>query len=238
MKQTLIDLFTSKKFLAALTAIIVYAAGRFGFDVDTVALDHIWQALLVYVGAQGIADVGKGAAQVREAVFAGSLSRMPAGLETGAAMAPKASSAPAGLVGALVVLVVLGLAGASQLGCAAARPVVATGVVATLDCELAHIDAQALADARAFASAEVQRWIAGGTAPSADAIEADLAPIRSDLGRCAIAGALAAATAAVTSSTAPRVAGPPDGLGLRVAFAAARQRLGWGPVRLASGETL
>ena len=47
MKQTLTDLFTSKKFLTALTAIIVYLGGRFGFHVDPAVLDRIWQALLV-----------------------------------------------------------------------------------------------------------------------------------------------------------------------------------------------
>lgn len=64
MKATLLALFTSKKFLAAVTALIVYVAGRFGFDLDTVALDHIFAALLVYVGAQGIADNGKSAAAI------------------------------------------------------------------------------------------------------------------------------------------------------------------------------
>jgi len=64
MKKTLLDLVTSKKFLTALTAIIVYVAGRSGFDVDTAVLDRIYAALLVYVGAQGIADNGKSAAQV------------------------------------------------------------------------------------------------------------------------------------------------------------------------------
>lgn len=67
MKATLIDLFTSKKFLAALAAIVVYVAGRFGLNVDPAALDRIVAALLVYVGAQGIADHGKSAAQVNAA---------------------------------------------------------------------------------------------------------------------------------------------------------------------------
>jgi len=65
MKQALAGLFGSKKFLAALTAILVYVGGRFGFDLDTAALDHVWQALLIYVGAQGVADMGKPAAQVK-----------------------------------------------------------------------------------------------------------------------------------------------------------------------------
>lgn len=64
MRQALIDMFTSKKFLAALAAVIVYVAGRFGFDVDPGTLDRIVAALLVYVGAQGIADHGKSAAQI------------------------------------------------------------------------------------------------------------------------------------------------------------------------------
>lgn len=70
MKATLLDLFTSKKFLAAMTAIIVYAAGRLGLNIDPTVLDHIWQALLIYVGAQGVADLGKGAAQVTAAAGA------------------------------------------------------------------------------------------------------------------------------------------------------------------------
>lgn len=64
MKTTILDLLTSKKFLAALSAIILYLAGRFGFQLDPAALDRIFAALLVYVGAQGVADVGKSAALI------------------------------------------------------------------------------------------------------------------------------------------------------------------------------
>jgi len=63
MKTTLTELLTSKKFLAALAAIIVYIAGHFGLDIQPAALDPIWQVLVVYVGAQGLADIGKGAKQ-------------------------------------------------------------------------------------------------------------------------------------------------------------------------------
>jgi hypothetical protein len=77
MKTALLDLFASKKFLAALTAIIVYIAGRFGFDVDTSVLDRIFAALLVYIGAQGIADNGKSAAQVAAAAAAASARPAP-----------------------------------------------------------------------------------------------------------------------------------------------------------------
>ena len=83
MKNALLDLFASKKFLAALTAIIVYIAGRFGFDIDTSVLDRIFAALLVYIGAQGIADNGKSAAQVAAAATA-----------TSARPAPSTAAAP------------------------------------------------------------------------------------------------------------------------------------------------
>lgn len=63
MKLVILDLLSSKKFLAALAAIIVYVAGHFGLDIAPSALDPIWQALLVYVGAQGLADIGKSAKQ-------------------------------------------------------------------------------------------------------------------------------------------------------------------------------
>lgn len=65
MKATLLELLTSKKFLAAAAAIVVYLAGRFGWDVDPATLDRVFAALLVYVGAQGAADIGKSAAVVR-----------------------------------------------------------------------------------------------------------------------------------------------------------------------------
>jgi hypothetical protein len=64
MRQVLIELVTSKKFLAVVTAGVVYLGGRFGLNIDPSTLDHIYAALLVYAGAQGLADVGKSAAQI------------------------------------------------------------------------------------------------------------------------------------------------------------------------------
>lgn len=64
MKQALFEMITSKKFLAAAAAGIVWVAGRWGFQIDPATLDHIFAALLVYVGAQGAADVGKSAALI------------------------------------------------------------------------------------------------------------------------------------------------------------------------------
>lgn len=78
MKNALLDLFASKKFLTALTAIIVYIAGRFGFDVDTTVLDRIFAALLVYIGAQGIADNGKSAALIAASSSSAAAATSPA----------------------------------------------------------------------------------------------------------------------------------------------------------------
>jgi hypothetical protein len=102
MKNALLDLFTSKKFLTALTAIIVYLAGRFGFDVDTAVLDRIYAALLVYIGAQGIADNGKSAAQITVAVAPPTASPAPS-----IAVAPRLAAA--GITGAAAVLLAIGV---------------------------------------------------------------------------------------------------------------------------------
>lgn len=242
MKQTLTDLFTSKKFLAALTAIIVYVAGRFGFDVDTAILDRIFAAFLVYVGAQGIADNGKSSAQILSAV------RAPVPVPSGLAIAPPLPRDPqAGsvtMLNLLSIVLVGGVIGATVfIGCTAtqARQTSAAGAIATLDCEAAHLDAQALADAKAFAMAEVQHWLAGGAAPSSDAIRADLAPIKSDLGRCAIAGALAAVAVLVQPTPGAAISAltvGPDPAQVRAAFAVAARRDGWPLVILPGGDAL
>lgn len=230
MKQTLVDLFTSKKFLAALTAVVVYVAGRFGFDVDAAVLDRVFQALLVYVGAQGIADAGKSAALVRAA----------------APSSAAGTKAPIGV--AVLALVVLGLGAASSLtACAAgstARQDAAAGIVAALNCEASSIDPAALADARGFAEAKVQAWISGASPADLAGLKAkilaDLRPVKSNLGRCAVAGALAVITAIAAPApgvaTSALVAGPDPAL-VRAAFGGAARELGWPPVRV-SGTVL
>jgi hypothetical protein len=66
MKAVLYEMLTSKKFLTAVGAGIVWVAGRWGLNIDPSTLDHIFAALLVYVGAQGVADNGKSAALISE----------------------------------------------------------------------------------------------------------------------------------------------------------------------------
>lgn len=124
-----------------------------------------------------------------------------------------------------------------------ARQTAAVGVVSALDCEAAHLDAQAFADARTFAEAKVMQWLGGAAAPDSAKIRADLAPIKSDLGRCAIAAALAAATVlikpvtpeAAISALASPTAAP---AAVRAQFEIGARLAGWPPVQLAGGDVL
>lgn len=246
MKATLFDLFTSKKFLAAATAAIVYVAGRFGFDVDTATLDRVFVALLAYVGAQGIADHGKGAAEVHVSSWRAP-GAAPFGLEIGAVPVNRSVQSGRASPLALGLIAMAGIAlFAAAGGCARARPVAAAGVVAFLNCELVHVDVQALADGKAFVTAEINHLIAGtGATPSTDALAVDLVPIRDDAGRCAVAAAIAAVTTAIapsSSGAAPAVAArssaTPEAADLRARLAAATRRAGWPAVRLADGQVL
>lgn len=155
--------------------------------------------------------------------------------------APRNTQAGSSFLGVLAALTIGGVI-AAVIACTTgqARQTASAGVVAALDCEAAHLDAQMLADAKVLAAAEVQRWIGGGKAASTDAIKADLAPIKSDLGRCAIAAALAAATVLVspTPGTAVSALSVGDPVAARAAFSVAARVLGWAPVKLADGTVL
>jgi hypothetical protein len=162
------------------------------------------------------------------------------------------SSAKAGAV-ATVALLAVAIGGASLApACHAVSPAIATGVVAAFDCEAAGFKPDDLSDATQLADATVEQWLAGGATASTTAIKADLAPFRSDLSKCALAGALALATAALappSSSSTPgtaaqrlspaaAIAPPPDPAQVRAAFSMAARELGWAPVRAAGGQVL
>ena len=67
MKKALAALFSSKKFLVMITAIVAYILARVGWDVDPGKIDSLLGVVAVYLGAQGIADHGKEAALVTAA---------------------------------------------------------------------------------------------------------------------------------------------------------------------------
>lgn len=147
----------------------------------------------------------------------------------------------------IAMVIAIGVGGGLVASCVAgstARQATAAGVVAALDCELLHIDGDVMADARLFADAKVQGWISGvkpgDTAALQDRIAADLKPIKSDLGHCAIAGALAAATVVVVEhpGTVVSALSVGDPVQLRAAFAVAAREAGWAPVKIAGGVTL
>jgi len=59
------ELLSSKKFVAVLLGVAITAASSLGLEVDAQKLDSMIQLLMVYLGAQGVADAGKSFAQVR-----------------------------------------------------------------------------------------------------------------------------------------------------------------------------
>lgn len=64
------SLFTSKKFMAMLAGLITIAALKvFKVNIDPQTAGEIVGLIAVYIGAQGISDSGKGAAQVKAIAF-------------------------------------------------------------------------------------------------------------------------------------------------------------------------
>lgn len=230
---SLLAMLTSKKFIAALVAIVVCLAGNL-LGVDKAMIDRAYAALLVYVGAQGFADVGKGAVQSSAGKLAADGSPPVAGVASAFGRAIGGAS--------LVLLIAAGaVLASSQPGCATTTGHAASaGISTAFDCEVAHFDEQLLADAKVFARAKVDQWLAGGARPSSAQIRADLAPVRSDLMKCAVAGAVVAALALLPApATASRsLSVSPTAPELREAYEQARVELGWRSVRLPGGATI
>lgn len=202
MKQTLIDLFTSKKFLAALTAVIVYVAGRFGFDVDTAALDHIFAALLVYVGAQGVADVGKGAALARASAEAAARS-LPVG--------------GAGLLAALAIGALVAIGGGTLTACTKAQiSAAATSAEhAVINCtgqELGTtpaLDIDTLVAVAKLVASERAKCTPPGAAFDWQCAEDDALREGKVIGGCALVQLFASSSSALPPGARAAAAGPP-----------------------------
>lgn len=106
----------------------------------------------------------------------------------------------------------------------------AEGVVAFLDCESPHVDAQMLADAKLLAKSAAEKWLSGAGTIDTAGIKADAKPLRSDLLRCAFDAAMAAVAAppATPAPDAPMArARPVDAAQVRAAWASVRGELGW-----------
>jgi hypothetical protein len=131
-------------------------------------------------------------------------------------------------------VVMLSLASGSS-SCAA-RQSVGAGVSAGLDCEAPNIVAF-MGDATAFAIRTVEHWISGTGQVDQSGLAADLAKIKTDLGRCA-ADAAVAALAAKAAASQPGAAAAPmavDAVQISSTYAQIRSQLGWpNPVRRAA----
>ena len=65
MLTTAKQMLTSKKFLAALVAVIVWLAGKAGLNLNTEELLGAVTPLWAYIVAQGVADHGKAKAEIQ-----------------------------------------------------------------------------------------------------------------------------------------------------------------------------
>jgi hypothetical protein len=64
MKAAILEMLGSKKALAMLLAVIIWLVGRWGIQLDADDLAKAVMPIWVYIGAQAIADHGKGKAEV------------------------------------------------------------------------------------------------------------------------------------------------------------------------------
>jgi hypothetical protein len=210
------ELLTSKKFLAMLTAIIVYAAGRFGFDVDPSALDRIVAALLVYVGAQGVADAGKSAAQIKAVVAT-------SGVE------PEATAAVKRIAASVIMLLVVLGAGGLALSCATTKAAPKAAEHAVIDCGKANAGAVLAAVAEYGAAA-----IAAGHVDWA-AVELEAKAQGATVGGCALTAFLAALSKRPTTIARALTVAELDLVGAGQATLE-RLRADWGGVSWRSAE--
>jgi len=81
MKQAIIDLLSSKKFITAIVALLVAAGARYGLDLDPEICATILGLFAVLIGAQGAADNGKEAAKVHAGTMAAEPQPMPSDKE-------------------------------------------------------------------------------------------------------------------------------------------------------------
>lgn len=138
---------------------------------------------------------------------------------------------------ALAVLCVVGAAiGALTISCATVREKGGVGAQVFTDCLAPDIES-ALPDLVPLAKSAIMRWVTGTGSVDTGGIEADMASIKSDLGKCAIASAIAILTTPTSGLAGAPKSSPMlvDGAGLRAAFTSGRARLGWAPVKTSGG---
>lgn len=139
----------------------------------------------------------------------------------------------------LVVVALALMLGVATLQSCAARQRAADGPVAFLECEAAGLPTGTLGDATRLATSALSKWISGSGAIDKVGLTGDLASLKTNLGRCAMAAAVVAwAGAQKPGPNAPMAAAlTSDPWALRQAFIEARSEAGWPVVKIA-GQTL
>lgn len=64
MNETWSQIVTSKKFIAAIATLLVTLISKIGFNADPETVGLIISPLIVYIAAQGAADLGKEKARI------------------------------------------------------------------------------------------------------------------------------------------------------------------------------
>lgn len=59
MRKLFTDMFTSKKFVAAMAGLLVGFAARFGLELPIEEVETLLYPILAYILGQGAADLGK-----------------------------------------------------------------------------------------------------------------------------------------------------------------------------------
>lgn len=131
------------------------------------------------------------------------------------------------VVFAWIGIVVMALA----VSCAGTRGRVATGSEAFIDCMAPDI-ADSLPDLVPLAKSALMRWIGGTGEVDASGIKDDMAKIKGNLGKCALATAIAVLSDPAPAGLSARASSGPQ---MGAAFQAARRELGWAPIHMANG---
>jgi plasmid stabilization system protein ParE len=160
--------------------------------------------------------------------------RHPEPLPPLAAVPPRVPQGGFVRVGLLAVFVagLCAYAAVTLVACAGAREKGTAGAEAFIDCMAPDVSA-ALPDLVPLAKSAVLKWISGDGHVDTAGIRADAVGIRGNLGKCALATAIA-----ILSMPVARVAGAPAAAGIEVhsfELIAAYRSLDWAPVHTPNG---
>jgi hypothetical protein len=145
---------------------------------------------------------------------------------------PEGGFVRGGLLTCLIAATIIAVGGGLITSCAA-RQRTAAGVVAFLECEAPHVDAELLAEAKGVAIAAADQWISGSGHTDLAKLRAAARPLKSDLMRCALDGAIAALlTPTATLADAPQSEARAIDTGeLAASWRTIRGELGWAPAK-------